>query len=423
MSSNFENRALCVGVLVDLYQREESGGHVKCWERFAEAAAAEDQGIDLSVHFLGREAGMTSLAEHVRYIRHRPVLSTERLPFLDQIADHTDLAPRHPGLRPYLREYDVLHTTHPLFSFGRTAFSHARRSGTPLVSSLHTDTPRYAEIFTAQIVRRLFGTGTTGRLLLDRWRVHERRAGAMRRRLEDHWRRCARVLVSQPDDLARVSEVVGRNRVSFLRRGIDPDAFDPRYRDRERLLKAFSIAADRTVLLYVGRIDAAKNAAAFANVLHALRARGLPVHGLMIGAGAERERLLAQGGPALSLPGALPQSELAWIYASADLFVFPSETEMHSNAVLEAKACGLPVVVAARGGAAALVARNGEDGIIVEGHDTESWATAIAPLLAHPERRAAMGRAAREHAVSRIPSWRTVLQEDLYPVWRSVAQR
>ena len=56
--------ALSVGVLVDLPWRTQAGGHVKCWERFAQAATTlgDDLEIplDLTIHFLGDEPGEKS---------------------------------------------------------------------------------------------------------------------------------------------------------------------------------------------------------------------------------------------------------------------------------------------------------------------------------------------------------------------------
>ncbi len=51
-----------------------------------------------------------------------------------------------------------------------------------------------------------------------------------------------------------------------------------------------------------------------------------------------------------SLPGTMSQEDLPWIYASSDIFVFPSRSEVSPNVVLEARASGLPVVVADRNG-------------------------------------------------------------------------
>ena len=77
-------------------------------------------------------------------------------------------------------------------------------------------------------------------------------------------------------------------------------------------------------------------------------------------------------------PGYIPQEELAlWINA-ADLFVYPSVYEGFGLPPLEAMACGTPVVVS---DAAALREVVGEAGIVVEAHDPQALARAIADVL------------------------------------------
>ena len=127
-------------------------------------------------------------------------------------------------------------------------------------------------------------------------------------------------------------------------------------------------------------------------------------------------------GDRATLPGNLPQSELAWIYASADVFVFPSTTEVSPNVVLEAKASGLPVVVAADHGGGQFVACSGEDGIVLTEMDAASWAQAIAPLVVDETRRAEIGRQARQWIEREWPDWGEVLERDLLAAWHEAAR-
>ena len=110
----------------------------------------------------------------MRYVVEPPVFSTERLPFLSHVPDHTDLAWHHRRLARSLPRYDVIHTTDAYFAYARTAMRVSQRLGIPIVNSIHTSTPDYARIYTVQTVERLFGTGAASRLLLGRLRVPER---------------------------------------------------------------------------------------------------------------------------------------------------------------------------------------------------------------------------------------------------------
>ena len=116
-------RPIKVSVLVDLARRPSAGGHVKSWERFAQAAARQADGLDLTVHFLGNEEAVEPLADNVRFCLHPPRFSTQRFSFLSHVPDHTDLAFYHPGLAKSLANCDVIHTTDAFFTFARTARS------------------------------------------------------------------------------------------------------------------------------------------------------------------------------------------------------------------------------------------------------------------------------------------------------------
>ena len=89
-----------VGVLVDLALTPEAGGHVKCWQRLAEAAVAYGDRLDLTVHFNGSEQRQIDLSPSVRYVLLPPVFSTARL--IRHVPDHTDLAPWHSRLAQLL---------------------------------------------------------------------------------------------------------------------------------------------------------------------------------------------------------------------------------------------------------------------------------------------------------------------------------
>jgi glycosyltransferase involved in cell wall biosynthesis len=76
-----------------------------------------------------------------------------------------------------------------------------------------------------------------------------------------------------------------------------------------------------------------------------------------------------------------------------DLFVLASDTEGLSNAILEAQACGLPVIATHAGGNADLV--DDDRGILVPPRDPDAIAEAIGVLLRNPDLRSRMGAAAR----------------------------
>jgi glycosyltransferase involved in cell wall biosynthesis len=411
---------LRVGVLVDLPRQAQSGGHVKCWERFAEAALDFPDRLDLTVHFMGEQRRRQELGANVRYVMEPPVFSTGRLPFLTHVPDHTDLAPWHPALARVLPQYDVIHTTDAYFAYARTARRVAAREGIALVNSIHTNTPDYTRIYTALTIERLFGRGTISQFLLDRLALAERAEQRMLRQLADHNRRSAFVFVSRPDQLAAVSATVA-GRAGPLRRGIDRAFFNPAKRDRQWLAAEFGIAPEHVVLLFVGRLNRGKNVLLLAEAVAALIERGLPLHLICAGAGEERPAILERLGPRASCPGNVDRERLARLYASADLFTFPSAVEEYANVVLEALSSGLPALVSREGGMGRVV-EDGRTGLILPADDPAGWGDAIAALADDPARRCAMAGAARAYAEARLPSWADVLAQDLLPHWQQAAQ-
>jgi glycosyltransferase involved in cell wall biosynthesis len=98
-----------------------------------------------------------------------------------------------------------------------------------------------------------------------------------------------------------------------------------------------------------------------------------------------------------------PGAEVAALLAGLDLFVLASarRSEGMPTAILEAMACGLPVVATDVGAVDELV-EDGVTGMLVAPEDPQALASAIAELLADPDRAAALGRAGRARAVERF---------------------
>ena len=414
--------ALNVGVVVDLFWEPEAGGHVKCWERFAEAAVGEP-GLDLTIYFLGEKREVITLAPNVRYMTRRPLLDTNKIWFLDKMPDHTDLAPFHPRFVRHWRRLHVLHTTDAYFTLARTAMRYARMSGKPLVNSIHTDTPRYTRVYSKRALERLFGGGPWGRWITNTAHLHERMGAMMQRKLDRYVRRCDWVLGNDIEETELERSAIPTERYSVLRRGIDKEAFHPAKRDRMRLRYRFGIPEDRFVMLFAGRLDPDKSVMTAARAARALLERGVPIHALFAGDGSQRREVEALLGSNATLTGAVPQNELAWLYASSDLFVFPSRNEISPNVVVEAKASGLAIVVSAEGGSSRFVREHAEDGVVLDDHDAAHWADEIGVLYLDAERRVEMGRRARQSVEAEWPSWRDVLRRDLVPVWRNVAEK
>jgi len=407
---------LKVGVLVDLTWSEDAGGHVKCWERIAEAAVGYGDRLDLTVHFNGPAPERIELSPSVRYVLLPPMLSTKRL--VRRVPDHTDLAPWHPRLARMLADYDVIHTTDAFFCYARTATRFSRRHGVPVVSSIHTNTPEYARITVDHLLGSWLGKGAAYRLAsqgLDLPGVVSRR---LQRRLQRHLGRVAMAMASYGD--AAEEKSAGWHCGVSLRRGLDRALFNPARRDRTWLETRFGLPPGQFVAIYAGKLNTGKNVQLLAPAVAAARLRGLPVHLLCPGKGDLHDDLLTQLGSAVTLPGVLSQDELARALASADLFLFPSTIDESGNAAVEALAAGLPALLACGSGVAARMA--GCLAVrVLPGGDAATWTEAIGALAVDPARCRALGKIARAYIESEVPSWEEVVIEDLLPVWREAA--
>lgn len=409
---------LKVAVLVDHRPNhtDEVGGLAGTWEQLSRAAHDRTD-LDLTIFFLGDTRQVLPQSRNVRHVLLPPLLGTEHWPCLRGIPTHTDLAPLHPALFRRLGGFHLLHTTNTFYAFARTALWHARLSRVPLVTSVQTDIIGWARIYTPEVLRRLFPGRVLRRWILEQYHYLERQERTMERRFGRYVQRCRAVFVSHQRDRERVQRLAPATPCHFLRRGLDLQTFQPRLRARGALEARFGISPGHTLLLFVGRLDQVKGVLIAAEVVQRLIARGHKLHLLGVGNGAQREEVVRRLGDHVTLTGNLAHGELASVYASADLLLFPSEAEVWPNVVLEARACGLPVIACERG-AGHVMQGGGWDGVLLPNRDPNVWLTAVEPLLDQPELLQEMGQRARRAVETQIPSWEQVLEADLLPVWR-----
>lgn len=145
----------------------------------------------------------------------------------------------------------------------------------------------------------------------------------------------------------------------------------------------------------------------------------------VIGWESERKRILAQSVPNLTLIGGGPRQRVVEELDRADVMVLPTLGDSMPRAVLEAMACGLPVITTYESGYDHLI-RHGENGFLVPAHDPEAIAVLLKTLADDGELRARVGRAARataeentwEHLEERF---RRAFRERLLPMITSKA--
>lgn len=314
--------------------------------------------------------------------------------------------PFYPGLRigvPSLAaaaqtlaegEFDAIHVCSP-GPAGVAGVLLAKALGLPLVGSYHTELTAYAELRAGK----------------------PRVTAAMEMAVGALYGACDLVLSPSPaSDEALAAMGVASEKVLRWDRGVDTSRFDPALRDEspaaswaqaagegnespaERTRRTGESACEttggeqRVNVLYAGRITREKGAELLADAFLAARARDPRLHLVLAGGGPERERLRERVGEHATFLGWLHGGDLAKVYASADVFLFPSSTDTFGQAILEAQASGLPVIAVAAGGPLALVEHR-VSGLLCE-PNAASLAAALAELASSPLLRERLTRAA-----------------------------
>ncbi len=129
----------------------------------------------------------------------------------------------------------------------------------------------------------------------------------------------------------------------------------------------YGVPKDGFRYLCAGRVAAEMNLDGLLLAFQDLRHRRTGDSLIIVGDGPHLPALQEQWGAAdgVFFTGALEGQELVQAYSSADAFVFPGTDDTCGTVVLEAQACGLPVIVADRGGPCEIVSRN-HSGLVVD---------------------------------------------------------
>jgi len=181
-------------------------------------------------------------------------------------------------------------------------------------------------------------------------------------------------------------------------------------------------AGTAPLIVCVARHVAVKNLGLLLDACGLLRDRGVKLRCVMIGDGPLRAELearrasLALGG-IVELPGAAEQSEVLRWWQRATVGVLTSDNEGMPVSLMEAAACGVPVVATRVGGIPEMVVE-GETGLLVPPRDANAFASAIEMLLRDEGLRRRMGVAARRRAVEEFSVVRQV--DALLALWARV---
>lgn len=241
----------------------------------------------------------------------------------------------------------------------------------PMLGTYHTDFPAYVQLYTGDQSAVLATT------LAMKW----------------FYGQMARVFARSREYLPVVRALgVGDERLRTVQSGVNTTKFNPQWRDTD-YYASLGVGQSRRIL-YSGRISSEKNLPLLTEAFKLLCRRRNDVALVVAGDGpyrAEMKQSLANM-PVYFL-GFVNDQQLSPLYASADLFAFPSRTDTLGQAVIEAQASGLPALVSDEGGPRETVL-NGISGLILNALVAGDWANGMDALLSDENRRLAMAAAA-----------------------------
>jgi glycosyltransferase involved in cell wall biosynthesis len=257
--------------------------------------------------------------------------------------------------------------------------------------------------------------------------LEEIEAGTPAERIDDTWterlRRwaaaCERLVVGDEKGAVRAARLLDLplERFVVIPSGFDP-VFAPRNLNRDTLWRrTIGVAPRGTVFVYVGRFTAVKRQPVLIEAFAIARARlEAPASLVLVGGhpgeweGEHPAKTIERLGVSdVHLAGWHSHEELPRLLNGADALVHASVAEQFGQALIEAMACGLPVIAVDRGGPSTIV-DDGLTGWLVEPDDPAGLAAAMIEAIADPDERKLRGLRAREEVVGRY-GWSEIGRE------------
>jgi phosphatidyl-myo-inositol dimannoside synthase len=213
----------------------------------------------------------------------------------------------------------------------------------------------------------------------------------------------ADALISDGWAAKQLPAMIGRP-VDDVLKGVDVESFTPEGGDMRRR----EGLAGKKVIICVTRLVPIKNLRMMLEAVAQIRRRRDDVVLLLVGEGPQQAQLESRArdlgiADVVRFVGYVRQEETPAWYRTADVFALSSDFDNSPNVVLEAMACGLPIVSTDVGGLREYVTPPG-NGVLTPKGDAAAFAAALLTYLDNDEHARATGRRNRDDAVSRF-SW------------------
>lgn len=209
-------------------------------------------------------------------------------------------------------------------------------------------------------------------------------------------------------------EGIDRGKIVVINNGIDTGRFKPPVSDEERFeaRKALSVDDDSFVVTIVAALRPEKNHEMFLRAAAGIRSKNGKFTFLIVGDGKEAGKLQSLAkelslGESVRFMGI--RDDIPGILSISDAFVLCSYpvVETFPLSVLEAMACGVPVVSTSVGSIGEMI-RDGKEGFLIQPGDVDALVAKVLELEGDPAKRAAMGESARKRVVEEFSEERMV---------------
>jgi glycosyltransferase involved in cell wall biosynthesis len=220
------------------------------------------------------------------------------------------------------------------------------------------------------------------------------------------------IAVCQEAYIQALAMGVSPDRVTLIRNGVDLELFRPDPNAAEAFRASIDAPPGAPLVGFVGRVDAEKGPDQFMQAAQVIHAEVPQAHFVMVGTGHQFDQM-QQLSRELGLNGCMHfagvWADTSKVYPALDLVLQTSRIEGTPLSLLEAMACGLPVIALGVGGVPEII-EEGRTGLVVSPGDWRGVGQRAIDLLEHPARMKAMGAAGRERAETHFDLRTTVDQ-------------
>lgn len=257
---------------------------------------------------------------------------------------------------------DIIHLATPS-PLGHYGLRYARSHNIPVISIYHTHFISYAEYYFEKLPQMI---SVSRQYLMTV--------------MQSFYNQCDLVYVPTDQIRNELRQMgVFSNHLKIWKRGVDTNMFS-----MEKIDIHFIESLTKNKyknLLFASRLVWEKNLKTLVKIYNQIQKENLPYNLLIVGEGYARDQL-EQEMPKSIFLGHTDHSTLSKIYASSDVFVFPSVSETFGNVVAEAMASGLPCVIANGGGTVEFI-EQGVNGFLCRPYDEHDYVQRIDDVLSN----------------------------------------